>query len=100
NLPIAGPEPIVVNPNSQSKTPQNVTVLSGKNNEMVLNLTVSTGSGNPSSIQFKLFTEPELGNCMRETNPTGCIVDASVSNKTIPIPLQSPQTTCVAFSTK
>ncbi|GEM_PF-3125254 len=99
-LAIAGPEPIVVNPNSQSETPQNVTVLSGKDNEMILNLTVSTGSGSPSSIQFKLFTEPELGNCMRETNPTGCIVDASVSNETISIPVNASTTYYFGFDNK
>jgi hypothetical protein len=100
NIAIAGPEPIVVNPDSQSKTPQNVTVLPGKNNEMILNLTVSTGSGIPSSIQFKLFTEPELGNCMRETSPTGCIVDASVSNQTIAIPLNASTTYWFGFDNK
>jgi hypothetical protein len=100
NLPIAIPEPIVVNPNALSETQQNVTVLSGKSNEMILNLTVSTGSGSLSSIRFKLFTEPELGNCMRETNPTGCIVDASVSNQTMAIPLNASTTYWFGFDNK
>jgi hypothetical protein len=99
-LPLAGPIPIAVNPNSQSETPQNVTILSGKDNEMVVNLTVATGSGNLSSIEFKLFTEPELGNCMREADPNGCIVDENVSNQTITIPLNASTTYYFGFDNK
>jgi hypothetical protein len=100
SLPLAGPIPIVVNPNSQSETPQNVTIFSGKNNEMVVNLTVATGSGNLSSIEFKLFTEPELGSCMRELDANGCIVDENVSNQTITIPLNVSTTYYFGFDNK
>lgn len=100
HLPLAGPEPIVVNPNSADLQTQNVTILPGKNNEMVLNLTVSNNSGNLSSIRFKLFTEPELGNCMRETNPTGCLVDENVSNQTITIPMNASTTYYFGFDNK
>jgi hypothetical protein len=100
SLPLTGPKPIVVNPNSADLQTQNVTILPGKNNEMLVNLTVSSGPGNLSSIQFKLFTEPELGSCMRETNPTGCIVDENVSNQTIEIPLNASTTYYFGFDNK
>jgi hypothetical protein len=100
SLPLAGPKPIVVNPNSADLQTQNVTILPGKNNEMLVNLTVSSSSGNLSSIQFKLFTEPELGTCMRETSPTGCMVDKNVSNETIAIPLNASTTYYFGFDNR
>jgi hypothetical protein len=100
SLKLAGPTPIVVSPNVQSETPQNVTILPGKNNQILVNLTVSTSAGNLSSIQFKFFTEPEFGNCMRETNPTGCLVDENVSNQTIAIPLNASTTYYFGFENK
>ena len=89
---IAKPPPIIVNPNFQAETQQNVTVVPAKNNKMLVNLTVSTDSGMPSSIQFKLFTESQLQNCTRETNPAGCLVDQNVSNQTLAVPLNATST--------
>lgn len=89
---LAQPPPIVVNPNFQAETQQNVTVVPAKSNRLLVNLSVSKESGAPSSIQFKLFTESQLQNCTRETNPTGCLVDQSVSNQTLAVPLNATST--------
>lgn len=89
---LADPPPIVVNPNFQAETQQNVTILSAKSNAMLLNLTVSSASGGPSSIWLKVFTEPQLQNCTRESNPTGCLVDQRVSNQTVTVPLNASST--------
>jgi hypothetical protein len=56
---------------------------------MLVNLTVSNMAGDPASIRFKLFTGPDFGNCLQETNPTGCIVNENVSNQTISVPLNA-----------
>ena len=90
--PLANPPPIIVNPSFQAETQQNVTVVPAKSNKMLVNLTVSSASGGPSSIQFKLFTESQLQNCTRETNPTGCLVDQNVSNQTLVVPLNATST--------
>lgn len=90
--PLAQSPPIIVNPNFQAETQQNVTVVPAKTNKMLVNMTVSTVSGRPTSIQFKLFTESQLQNCTRETNPTGCLVDQSVSNQTLAVPLNATST--------
>ena len=89
---LARPPPIIVNPNFQAETQQNITLIPAKSNAMLVNLTVSTESGGPSSIQFKLFTESQLQNCTRETAPTGCLVDLSVSNQTVIVPLNATST--------
>jgi hypothetical protein len=87
-----------VDPNFQSETQQNVSIIAGQSNTLLINLTVTTGSGNSSSIQFKLFTSPELGNCMRQEDPTGCIVNQSVSNQTIRVPLNASSTYFFGFA--
>jgi hypothetical protein len=98
--PLAGPTKILVNPNFESETHQNVTVLPGKSNTMLVNLTVSNMAGGPTSIQFKLFTGPEFGTCMQETNPTGCIVNENVSNQTISVPLNASTTYYFGFDNR
>ncbi len=97
---LTGPTEIVVNPNFQSETQQNVTVLAGKDNTLLVNLTVSNTAGGPASIQFKLFTGSEFGNCMQETNPTGCIVNENVSNQTISVPLNASTTYFFGFDNR
>jgi hypothetical protein len=67
---------------------------------MLVNLTVSNVAGGPASIQFKLFTGPELGNCMQEMNPTGCIVNENVSNQTISVPLNVSTTYYFGFDNR
>ena len=89
---LAQPPPIIINPNFQAETQQNVTVVPAKTNKMLVNLTVSTETGGPSSIQFKLFTASQLQNCTRQTNPTGCLVDQNVSNQTLAVPLNATST--------
>ena len=89
---LAHSPPIIVDPNFQAETQQNVTVIPAKSNKMLVNLTVSTESGGPSSIRFKLFTESQLQNCTREINPTGCLVDQNVSNQTVAVPLNATST--------
>src|SRR6266699_3901266 len=49
---------------SLSETPENVSLFPGRENELLVNLTVYTQSGAPSSIQFKFFTEGAFQNFM------------------------------------
>lgn len=88
---VASPVNIPVGPNSETETAENVTILPGSN-YLVVNLTVSQSNGAPSSVEFKLFSAAELGNCMQKTNPSGCLVDTNVTNQTIRVPL-TPSTT-------
>jgi hypothetical protein len=67
---------------------------------MIVNLTVSLESGGLSSIQFKLFTGSQLGNCMRNTNPSGCLVNEDVSNQTIRVPLNASTTYYFGFDNR
>jgi hypothetical protein len=100
SLALTGPERIVVNPNFQSETQQNVTLVLGKDNSIVVNVTVSTESGALSLIRFKLFTQAEFGTCMREASPSGCLVDEDVSNQTIRVPLNASTTYYFSFENR
>ena len=100
SLVLSGPTRIVVNPNYQTETAQNVTIFAGKDNQMLVNITVSTTAGNLSSIQFKLFSAPELGNCMREVGPTGCILNKNVSNQTLSVPVNASSTYYFGFDNR
>ncbi|MBO0888233.1 hypothetical protein J2P12_03950 [Candidatus Bathyarchaeota archaeon] len=96
---LPAPPPLVVYPNSQYETHQNITIVSGKTNQALFNLTVSVGSS-PSSIEFKLSTEAQEANCMRDINPHGCLVDQTVSNQTVEVPLNATGTYYLALNNK
>lgn len=98
-LPLTSPSNIPVGPGSESETPANLTLILGKSNELVVNLTVTQSSGSPASIEFKFFAAHELGNCMQQTNPSGCLIDTTVSNQTIRVPLNPSPTSSNAPTT-
>lgn len=80
---------IPVGPGSESETPENVTLVPGGISKLVVNLTVSLDSGMLSSVQFKIFTAPNFGPCMQQVGANACLVDLTVSNQTVIIPLNS-----------
>src|SRR6266851_8892891 len=72
-------KPIPVSSASLSETPENVTLFPGKENSLVVNMTVSVQSGAPSSIQFKLFAGGAFQSCMLSAEQRGCLVVQNVS---------------------
>lgn len=94
---VVNPTPISVSSASLSETPENVTLFPGKENNLLVNLTVSTRSGAPSSIQFKLFPEGAFQSCMLSSPQRGCIVNQTVSNSTLTIPLNASTTYYFGF---
>ena len=97
---IVGPTRILVSPNFQSETHQNVNISSGTTNELVANVSVSLESGGISTINFKLFTQSHMGSCLQDPSPSSCLVDRKVSNETIRIPLNASTTYYFAFENK
>lgn len=94
---VVSPKPIAVSSASLSETPENVTIFPGKENDLLVNLTVSTQSGSPSSIQFKLFPEGAFQGCMLSPQPSGCLVNQIVANSTLRIPLNASSTYYFGF---
>ena len=97
---VVNPKPIPVSSASLSETPENVTLIPGRENELLVNLTVSTQSGVPSSIQFKLFPEGSFQSCMLNTEQRGCLVNQTVSNSSIRIPLNASTTYYFGFDNR
>jgi len=70
---VVSSKPIPVSSDSLSETNVTVTVFPGRENELLVNLTVSTQSGVPSSIQFKFFPEAAFQSCMLDSQQRGCL---------------------------
>ena len=94
---VVNPQPVSVSSASLSEIPKNVTLFLGRHNDLLVNLTVSTQSGVPSSIQFKLFPEGAFQSCMLSSQTRGCLVNQTVSNSTIRIPLNASTTYYFGF---
>src|SRR5207244_13105423 len=61
---VVNPKPIPVSSASLTETPESVSLFPGRENELHVNLTVSTQSGELSSFQFKFFPEGAFQSCM------------------------------------
>ena len=94
---VVTPKPVSVSSASLSEIPENVTLFPVKQNDLLINLTVSTQSGLPSSIQFKLFPEGAFQSCMLSSQTRGCLVNQTVSNSTLRIPLNASTTYYFGF---
>ncbi len=80
------------------ETPRNVTITPGRQNELRINITVSLETGEPSSLQFKLFTKDRSENCMSVDQPSGCLINRSVSNATtFTLPMNASNTYYFGF---
>src|SRR3989442_13171274 len=97
---VVNPKPIPVSSASLTETPENVTLFPGRENELLVNLTVSTQSGVPSSIQFKLFPEGACQSCMLNAEQRGWLVNQTVSNSSIRIPLSVSTTYYFGFDNR
>jgi len=97
---VVNPKPIPVSSASLTETPENVTLVPGRENELLVNLTVSTQSGVPSSIQFKFFPEGTFQSCMLNAEQRGCLVNQTVSNSSIRIPLNVSTTYYFGFDNR
>src|SRR5438128_6305995 len=89
---VVNPKPIPVSSASLTETPENVSLFPGRENELRVNLTVSTQSGVLSSIQFKFFAEGAFQSCMLDAQQSGCLINQTVSNSSILIPLNASTT--------
>ena len=97
---VVNPTPIPVSSASLSETPENVSLFPGRENELLVNLTVYTQSGAPSSIQFKFFPEGAFQSCMLDSQQRGCLFNQTVSNSSIRISLNASTTYYFGFDNR
>src|SRR6266700_4908298 len=97
---VVNPRSIPVSSASLSETPENVTLFPGKENELLVNLTVYTQSGVPSTIQFKFLPEGAFQSCMLDAQQRGCLINQTVSNYSIRIPLNASTTYYFGFDNR
>src|SRR5258708_7246670 len=91
-------KPIPVSSASLSETPENVTLFPGKENSLVVNMTVSTQTRAPSSILFRTLCVGGFQSSMRIAGQRGCLVTKSVSNSTIRVSLNASTTYYFGFN--
>lgn len=82
---------------SSAQTPENVSIVQGKNNDLVIKITVSLWTGTLSSTQLKVFTVDKFQSCMASPQPSGCLVSRTVSNSTLTIPVTASSTYYFGF---
>src|SRR5881397_1083664 len=97
---VVNPRSIPVSSASLSETPENVSLFPGRENALLVNLTVSTQSGVLSSILFKFFPEGAFQSCMLNAEQRGCLVNQTVSNSSIRIPLNASTTYYFGFDNR
>src|SRR2546430_10569197 len=97
---VVNAKPIPVSSASLTETPENVSLFPGRENELRVNLTVSTQSGVLSSIQFKFFPEGAFQSCVLDAQQRGCLINQTVSNSSIRIPLNASTTYYFGFDNR
>src|SRR5207245_10758020 len=97
---VVNPKPISVSSASLSETSESVSLFPGRENELRVNLTVSTQSGVLSTIQFKFFPEWAFQSCMLDAQQRGCLINQTVSNSSIRIPLNASTTYYFGFDNR
>src|SRR5437016_12219559 len=97
---VVNAKPIPVSSASLTETPENVSLFPGRENELRVNLTVSTQSGALYSIQFQFCPEGAFQSCMRDAQPRGCLINQTVSNSSILIPLNASTTYYFGFDNR
>ncbi len=95
---IVGPKAVPVEPGFLAETPpENVTIFPGKNNTLRVSITVALQNGGLSTIQFKLYPKDKAQSCMSPDQPTGCLINKTVSNETFNVHVNSSNTYRLAF---
>ena len=95
---IMGPKAIPVAAGFLSRTPpENVTIFPGKQNELRINITVALQNGELATIQLKLYTKDKAQYCASPDQPTGCLINKTVSKETFIVPVNSSNTYYLAF---
>ncbi len=83
----AGPDQKNVGMGGIFREPVNITVTSGENSTLVVNMTVTGSSGSASSLDFRISSENNLNGCENGEPPSGCIYQGTVSNASIRVPI-------------
>ncbi len=93
---ILGPEDIQVIGGSSVSIPKNVTVQSGSQNNLKVNLTVTTQLGALGTLRLQLFLRNSSSSCSI-TQPSKFLLDQKVSNATLVAPVNATGTYCFIF---
>ena len=77
--------------------PKNITVFSGMDNHLTVNLTVSEPRGAVSSVHFELLGMNKSQSCSPTSRPPMVLIDQFATNQSFNIPLNATGTYCFVF---
>jgi hypothetical protein len=77
--------------------PRNITLFSDMTTTLKANLTVLESGGASSSIHFELLSMNKTQNCFPSSKPPSVLLDRTVSNQSLSIPLGANGTYCFVF---
>ena len=76
---------------------KNITLFSGMNNELQINLTVSESNGVASAVRFELLGMNNSQSCSPSSRPPVVLIDQLVSNQSFNIPFSATGSYCFGF---
>jgi hypothetical protein len=90
------PEPIQVPAGGLVETTDNLTLVSGRQNYLQVNLTVLSSPGQGSPIVFQAFQKNQTGSCL-DTRQHSYLLNQEVSNQSLQAPIFNPGQYCFVF---
>jgi hypothetical protein len=76
---------------------KNITIFPSMSNELQANVTVSAPNGGAPSIHFELLGMNNTTSCALSSRPSAILVNQTVSNQSLNIPLNATGTYCFVF---
>lgn len=95
-LPLPSSSPILIPASGLVEVVQNLSVVSGRQNALHVNLTVVSGPGETAAILFQVFQENQTRSCL-ETKQQSYVLNQEVSNTSLQAPISQPGPYCFVF---
>ena len=95
-LPLPASDPIPIPARGLVEIVQNVSLVAGRQNTLIINLTISSAPGQPPAVLFQVFQKNQTRSCL-ETRQQSYLVNQEVSNGTFQAPISRSGPYCFVF---
>ena len=87
---------IQVPPGGLVEVVQNLSLVSGRQNSLIVNLTLVSNPGQASGVLFQVFQKNQTRSCL-DSRPQAYLVNQEVSNQSLRVPVSSSGPYCFVF---
>ncbi len=95
-VPLPSVEPIQIPAGGLVEISHNLSFVSGRQNNLLINLTVISSPGDRGVILFRVFQKNQIVSC-QDTKQQSYVVNQDVANQSLRAPVVSPGPYCFAF---